>query len=78
MQPIFRLCANNCKNEEKAEASAKVENGKEFTIALKADGTVWSWGTNGNGQLGIGNTENKNEPTKIEIPETIKIGRAHV
>ena len=57
----------NVVNEEKAEASAKVENGKGFTIALKADGTVWGWGANENGQLGLGNTENKTEPTQITL-----------
>ncbi len=76
----------NVVNEEQAKAAAKIENGKEFTIALKADGTVWSWGTNENGELGIGNTENKNEPTQNSLfnaqnsPEIIDIsvGESHV
>lgn len=29
--------------------------GDEFSLALKADGTVWSWGSNSFGQLGNGN-----------------------
>ena len=33
-----------------------VSLGFGFTIALKADGTVWSWGANGSGQLGLGST----------------------
>ena len=50
----------------------KVETGNGFTISLKADGTVWSWGQNQYGQLGLGNTVSYNEPQKVSIEETIK------
>ncbi len=61
----------NVVNNENAKASAKVVNGKGFSVALKADGTVWSWGANNNGQLGLGTTENKNEPHQVEVEEEI-------
>jgi alpha-tubulin suppressor-like RCC1 family protein len=37
----------------------------DHTIAIKSDGSLWSWGLNGNGQLGDGTTVNKNIPTQI-------------
>jgi alpha-tubulin suppressor-like RCC1 family protein len=33
--------------------------------ALQADGTVWAWGDNGDGQLGEGTTTDRSTPTKI-------------
>ena len=39
--------------------------GGNFSLALKNDGTVWSWGSNYKGQLGVGTTLNTNIPTKI-------------
>jgi alpha-tubulin suppressor-like RCC1 family protein len=38
----------------------------QFSLALKSDGTVWGWGRNDYGQLGIGNTTSQNTP--IQIP----------
>jgi len=35
------------------------------TIAVKTDGTLWTWGLNGNGQLGLGNTTNYSSPMQI-------------
>ena len=43
----------------------KIDCGTEFNLALKSDGTLWSWGYNANGQLGIGNTTTQNIPTQI-------------
>ncbi|MES2934666.1 MAG: hypothetical protein V4805_14400 [Pseudomonadota bacterium] len=35
------------------------------TLALKADGTVWAWGWNDYGQLGIGSNTNADIPTQV-------------
>ncbi|MCM1297178.1 MAG: hypothetical protein NC311_16680, partial [Muribaculaceae bacterium] len=37
-----------------AEAYASIAVGEDYTLALKADGTVWGWGRNTWGQLGVG------------------------
>ena len=36
--------------------------GRDHTLAIKTDGTLWSWGRNNNVQLGINNTTNKSTP----------------
>lgn len=44
-----------------------VSAGNTFGVALKTDGTVWTWGNNTYGQLGNGEIENVNieEPTRV-------------
>ena len=39
--------------------------GDAFVLALKADGTVWSWGANGQGQLGNGNQTQQTSPVQV-------------
>lgn len=41
--------------------------GYNFSYALRNDGTVWSWGTNADGQLGNGNTTNTNVPIQATV-----------
>lgn len=36
-----------------------------FTVALKTDGSIWSWGLGGSGQLGHGNTTQLSSPVQI-------------
>ena len=42
-----------------------VSAGTYFSLAIKADGTLWAWGENGAGQLGTGNTMAGYFPTKV-------------
>lgn len=47
---------------------AKVSTGGGMTIAVKTNGTLWSWGINNVGQLGLGNPDNSftvNIPTQV-------------
>jgi alpha-tubulin suppressor-like RCC1 family protein len=39
--------------------------GANHTVALKKDGTVWTWGDNSNGQLGDGSTTQSSTPVKV-------------
>ena len=34
-------------------------------LATKTDGTLWAWGVNANGQLGLGNTTNYSSPVQV-------------
>ena len=60
----------NVVDSEDSKVAAKVENGDGFTVTLKADGTIWTFG----------NTVGKNEPEKIETAEEIidiSVGKGH-
>jgi alpha-tubulin suppressor-like RCC1 family protein len=43
----------------------KIAAGCGFSLALRSDGTVWAWGFNNVGQLGIGGTASSVVPVKI-------------
>lgn len=48
-----------------AVAVASVDGGSQFTLAALGDGSVWSWGSNGNGQLGDGTNAPHSAPAVI-------------
>ena len=43
---------------------SSVVAGNSHTVALKTDGSVWSWGWGGNGLLGNGTTANSSSPVQ--------------
>ncbi|GAB1823723.1 PASTA domain-containing protein [Herbidospora sp. RD11066] len=45
--------------------SASASRSGVFSLALKADGSVWSWGNNADGQLGVGGSAPRYVPTKV-------------
>jgi alpha-tubulin suppressor-like RCC1 family protein len=40
-------------------------DGGDHFVAVKSDGTLWAWGSNTQGQLGLGDTANRSVPTQI-------------
>lgn len=39
--------------------------GTEFSAGIQSDGTLWTWGSNMNGQLGLGDLVTRDIPTQI-------------
>ena len=42
-----------------------VAAGQSHSLALRGDGTVWAWGSNGHGQLGDGTTQTTTTPVQV-------------
>jgi hypothetical protein len=47
-----------------------------YSLALKADGTLWAWGNNGALQLGDGTTNNRSTPVQVRYPGMLMSARA--
>ena len=59
-----------------------VSAGEYHSLALTADGSVWSWGFGGDGRLGHGDVQNQWQPKKVEAFAgqrivTVSAGGAH-
>jgi alpha-tubulin suppressor-like RCC1 family protein/uncharacterized protein YjdB len=53
---------------------ALVSAGETFTVAVKTDGSLWTWGNNNYGQLGDGNYNNtRNVPTRVGTDNNWKL-----
>lgn len=50
----------------------KIAAGNTSSYALKSDGTIWVWGSNGFGQLGDGSTTNQLAPVQLSGVTNIK------
>lgn len=48
-------------------AWVEVRAGGFFSLARRADGTLWAWGTNGHGQLGIGANTGTNATRRVPV-----------
>jgi alpha-tubulin suppressor-like RCC1 family protein len=61
----------------------KVVGGAQHSVALRADGTVWAWGRNGFGALGLGAIDDEPHPRPAPVPGLagvvdVATGRDHV
>ena len=63
-----------------ADTWRSIAAGNYHTLAVRGDGTLWAWGRNDTGQLGLGDTRNRSVPTRIGNAtnwESVSAGRAH-
>jgi len=49
----------------------KVATGANFSLALRDDGTLWSWGEGGRGQLGLHSDNDHTVPYQVHGPENV-------
>lgn len=42
-----------------------ISGGNEYSTGMKSDGSLWAWGSNNSGQLGIGNNQNQATPQSV-------------
>jgi alpha-tubulin suppressor-like RCC1 family protein len=55
-------------------AGGGIQSGQQHSLALKSDGTVWGWGSNGSGQLGNGTTTSATRAGKtLVLTDTVAI-----
>ncbi len=62
-------CGNKAAGAEQEYYRLYIAAGGEHTVGIDIDGTLWSWGNNGSGQLGDGTaglTANKSTPVRVQ------------
>lgn len=63
---LFLLLGVFLYNNGFSQGWEKIKAGSEFTLGIKSDGSLWGWGFNGNGQLGMSViNQSLTSPTKI-------------
>lgn len=59
---------------------ADVSAGGDHSMAIKTDGTLWAWGANGYGQLGLGTTDDTPIVTRVGLEtdwRSLAVGQEH-
>lgn len=49
----------------------QIAAGRDHTVALASDGSIYAWGTNSDGQLGDGTTTGSSTPVKVATPSGV-------
>lgn len=62
---VFNSATPNVTQVGTANDWLEVSAGDRFSLAIKTNGTLWSWGLNSTGQLGQNNLTNLNLPTQV-------------
>jgi len=64
-----------------ADLWKSVSAGVQHSFGIKEDGTLWAWGRNNYGQLGIGSTTQQNSPvlvgTSTDLWKSVSVGYHH-
>src|SRR5947208_6480008 len=47
--------------------TGKLAGGANHSVGMKSEGTVWAWGSNSNGQLGIGSSDGSTHTTPLQV-----------
>jgi len=56
-----------------SRAEPMVAAGMQYKIALREDGSVFAWGSNGSGRLGDGTTRNSRAPVQVQYLSNVSI-----
>src|SRR5690625_1129447 len=64
----------------KTASADSIAVGDQHNVVRGSDGTLWTWGGNSNGQLGLGNSDSQPIPERVLTPfsfESVAAGHAH-
>ncbi|MES2630677.1 MAG: hypothetical protein V4611_01850 [Patescibacteria group bacterium] len=75
-QRVVPVAVNTTGTPMAGKVITEVASGYDTTIARASDGSVYSWGTNANGELGDGTTTNRNKPVAVNTTGTPMAGKS--
>ena len=64
-----------CFIEFEPDEVVAIAGGRDHSLAVRADGTVWAWGWNKYGQVGDGTKTNKLTPVQVGRPDRCHRGQ---
>jgi alpha-tubulin suppressor-like RCC1 family protein len=63
--PVTSVQAAQTEAGEAVKTSTALAAGYFHSLLVRSDGTLWAWGDNDHGQLGLGDTTDRNVPTQV-------------